>query len=366
MIEGKATSYTNETITDETKLNVREAIRSAIELGRLGRADNRLLSVTYRDIDLNPIVTTPTLPPDNPVVRSTDENDDNGLENWTIGLIAAGGACSCLFALLFLRRSSHSALKEEDDSSSSSSSSASAKPTKEETEALTNNEPFVAPMPIYRPPINEDPPEPEFESKNKEWNVQPTPVAADRTFGAEEQGGEEDEEESESRSESESESGSEVEEESIESGSEESGSEESPPEVEDQFTAMAATGRKNPPKPQSTMTTFSQPDFNAPSFDDNDNAFGGPPSDFGEDNAFGDSAPAPVPGLTPSSGTNSSESEYSSYEEVEEEYEIEYVEEEGNLEDLEEASEDEETSWYDTNNPDQKNAVLPWLAPGDQ
>jgi hypothetical protein len=354
------TSFTEGTISDETKRRVRDAIRSAIDLGRLGRSDNRLLSVTYRDTDLNPIPTGPTAAPagegDTPVVRSTGEDDgDDGLATWVIAVIAVGGAMACLFAFYCLRRSSHSALKE-DDSSSSSSSSASAKPTKEETEALTNNEPFVSPMPLFRPPINEDPPDSEYENKNKEWNVQSTPVPStpvpERSFGDEE---EKDVEASHESSASQS-SQSEIEEESLESESEsESESEESPPQT-DQFAAIAATGRNNnPPKQRSQLSAFSQPDFGAPSFDDEEDSFGIPNNSFGDgDNAFGASAPPPA--LAP---LQDSESEYSSYTEVEEEYEIEYVEDEGNLEDL--VEEDEEESWYDIE--DKKNATLPWLAP---
>lgn len=381
VIEGKVTTYTAGRISEETKRDVRAAIRNAVETGRLARADNRLLAVNYRDIDRNPIPTDPTAAPvgEPPLVRSTGGDDDGGLQNWAIALIAGGGAIACLFAFLCLRRSSHSAL-EDDDSSSSSSSSASAKPTKEETEALTNNEPFVAPMPLFRPPINEDPPESEYESKNKEWNVQSTP-GVDRTFGDEEHKEADDEEESSEEESSKSESGSEVEEESRRSES--AASEESLSQSqEDQFAAMAANA-----KPQSTNTAFSQPDFDGPesSYDDRKDSFGRPASDsfgkpasnsfgkpasdsFGKpasDNMFGAESSAPSPGLARSQGTNSSESEYSSYEEVEEEYEIEYVEDEGNLESLEEASdedEDELESWYDDPGEGKvtRTSALPW------
>jgi hypothetical protein len=405
VILGRVTSYTEKKIDEATTQKVQDALQAAIESGGLEDADNRLLGISWRDINEFPI-TDDSIPdddngggnngggnggdsngdtnnddgntPDNDLDLNREEDNRDGLETWSIVLIGMGGAISCCMAYFCLRRPTHNMMFDDDDGKSSSGASGSSS-VGSDAETSKKDGGFVPPMPIYHPPINPDaqdvkekPKDPyNFGSTPKDqYNLGLTPAAATQGFQDEPKVGVGSPAPSVS---------SVIEEESDRESSDsnlssnEGGPQDASPiptqmggdqsdghitlDLEDELredpSAISIVGDFDPPKPRS----------------------------FGEDNKGDDKkgrweenfvATAPQ--------AESTEEEFSSEyseEEVEEEYEIEYVEEEGGLPGVEEESEEssdesgetgswedevEEEVFQDFQEAPGMSPILPWLA----
>jgi hypothetical protein len=368
VIRGSVTTYSEQKTDEATLAKVRAAIQNAIETGDLDNADNRLLGITWRDLKEAPIPGEGG-PTDSPGTGGNPDDDpnidrasdgENGLETWSIALIAVGGAVTFFMAYLCLRRPSHSALYDDDDNDSSKSSSSS---DSDEDEKEDKSEPFVPPMPIYRPP----PPfqeEKEDHSRlppveeQQEYNFQSTPavVASRSASQSGHTSGSEIEEASESNNQSDV---SESTESNLSSGDGDAQDTALPSAAGDQshVTLDLEDALREDPSMLSNMDfTQSTSQFE---------------QDFGKENAFGKAAAANA--ANPGETSESFSSEYSSYEEdLDEEYEIEYVEDEDGLESVAEEEEEEEEEvedqfWDEHEEVAQGEAgqtpILPWLGP---
>ena len=356
VVQGKTTAYAEGKISETTRQSLANAVRVAIENGNLATSDNRLLEVTYRDLNRFPI-------PDNgdpgdggqgggggsgnggsggggrdPNDIDDIDTDDGGLESWAIALIAVGGAVTMCLAYLCLRRPSHSSLDVDDSSSSSSSSSSGSSSSSSESDERypikSTPEPLVpppAPRPVFTPPAAPTPalsePSPSSPTGGdgmrlvkviKRASAKPSPkVAPAPKVMAKAMPRNVDSRPS--PSESVSASGSSVGTPVEQAGSAEGSFDEqierpSPNKQASAFTLDMGEDLRDAASGLTTDLEFSQPSFT-------NNEFNKPQNEFGGINEFERAPSSHDPGS--SAGTPSS-----SYEEVVEEYEIEYDDEE--------------------------------------
>ena len=355
VIQGKTTAYAEGKISETTRLSLANAVRVAIENGNLETSDNRLLDVTYRDLNRFPI-------PDNGGPGDGGQNggdgpgdgvsggdrdpndidldpDDDGLQSWAIALIAVGGALTMCFAYLCLRRPSHSSLDVDDSSSSSSSSSSGSSSSSSESEERyplrSTPEPPApppAPRPVFTPPAAAPAPAPREPATSsppggdgmrlvkviKRASAKPSPkVAPAPNVMMKVNPGNSDTKSSPSSSDPASGSsvGTPVEQASSEEGSYDGQIDRpSPHKQASAFTLDMGEDLRDAASGLTTDLEFSQPSFT-------NNEFNKPQNEFGGINEFERAPSSHDPGS--SAGTPSS-----SYEEVVEEYEIEYDDEE--------------------------------------
>ena len=367
VVRGRATSYTDGKITEATSIAVSESIQKAFEDGRLSRADNRLLSVTYRDEERFPINegSNPTAAPNSsPRARSSGgDDDDDGLETWAIALIAVGGAIACLIGYILLRGRPSQQRGIHNDSSSNSSSSGSSYSSVSRSKDVYRapSDPLIPPTEAYQHPVNEDPP-PENTDPNQAWTF--TPAVASREAFRDETTDDDDEEgDDESRFETES-SGSSVEEESLHGGS--YGESASRPMSQSDMAEEEASADEYEDdnafgaQPQSTSSfnvheeEQDEPGEMAPmGFED----FEGHDDFDQSNNAFSESGRLTHQEIVEESVRSGS----STYVEYEEEYEIEYVSDgDGQAADEEEVQEE---LWEDEVVGEEEDALLSWISP---
>lgn len=323
-----------------TKQRVLNTIQEEIETGNLIAVDNRLLDITWRDINEFPIENTGggdgggggsggqgngnggsdtggsgngdnnggsfngRPPPDDNIDRAVGGNE--GLETWSIALIAVGGAITLCMAYLCLRRPSAEPVYDDDGEDSSNSSSGSSSSSEESTKE-NEKQPFVAPMPIYRSAAKPDEQGEPLRSSPRAEGFADEPKSVGSSIGSP------IEEASESGSSSYSE-----------------GSDGEPEREQSPVTLELEDDQRDEPS-AIDMADFSQPSKKT--------------SEVHESSDF--------------------TSEYSSYEEeVDEEYEIEYVEEEDGLVGVDEESEgQEETFWDEDGSSDgTPEKIMPWHA----
>ena len=344
VIRGKTTAYAEGKISDATRQSLADAVRLAIQNGNLATADNRLLEVTYRDLNRFPI-TNPggdgqggsgdgnggTGGKDPNGINGDLDSEEDGLENWAIALIAVGGAVTMCLAYLCLRRPSHSSLDVDDSSSSSSSSSSGSSSSSSDSESQPLKaapEPPISPAPAPAPPppkkakpVPEDSPPPADDSGMRLVKVikrasakpspkvapSPTPKPASDFSRSIPSAAKKEPSEASS-------TGTPVEHASSEEGSyAEPMSRPSPHKQQSAFTLDMGEDLRDNASGLTTDLEFSQANFIT-------NEFKAPPSPFGGQTNEFDKPPS---SHDPSSGTPSS-----SYEEIVEEYEIDYESEE--------------------------------------
>ena len=114
VIRGQVTSYTGTKMDEAMRQSIFDAIRDSVETGALAEVDDRLVNVSWRDLNEAPF------PEENGGDDDGSGGDDNGntdaddglrstdddllLPTWAIAVIAGGGSISLLMAYLCLRR----------------------------------------------------------------------------------------------------------------------------------------------------------------------------------------------------------------------------------------------------------------------
>jgi hypothetical protein len=373
------TSYIDGTISPELRERARAAIEAAFDNGNLQAADNGLLDVSFRDLDLFPIDDAPTgsptfgsptdvsptlAPNDGPTTRNRPSDEDSPLEAWGIALIAVGGAVTFLFAFLCLRRPSHSTLPEEDDDNEDGKSKSSGDGSKPEAAVSTKvkSDPFVPPQPRSNRPINEGSEndnksgEDKFVDEPNQFGDEPKFEAASNKFGGEESttDGEEsnrfgDESNRFGDNDSSSDSASEIE-------------EKSSTVEEEKSEGVSTVSEESPQTLPSALQPLGGGTFVADSSQREEDAFGS----FDPNNPAADPVSTHSPFFADVNKESSSYTEESATEEdYEAEYDIEYVEDEEGLEGADEGSQESEVFW-DTREAKEKkpDPILPWISSG--
>ena len=406
VVRGAVTAYTEQPIADSTISSVATAVQAAVESEGLDLADNRILGVSWRDLETDPIpgdgnpTNTPTQAPagnaptpDQPTNGSPQGaldggGDDPVLETWMIILIAVGGTLLLCAAYLCIRNRDAAPAYDDDvdDSPSESSddvfddedvakkertslvaSSAAATPAARSSGFPPRPTPVIQeeednePAPSLRPPSQTVASTSPFgERKPSVTSQQSAPGAAQI--------------QSDASSEAASEFDDPLDEEEVSAIDEESFGDEPITEEDLRSTGNGSSGEGSAifaPKaaPTAADNPLVSPFGTSPGPGDNNS------QGRWDEEEFAQSAPPPM--------DSTSEEEFSSeYEEeaVDEEYEVEYVEEEDDTATFEDVEGDEEESysdeWEEEEESDEEEEIvrdepggtpiLPWLAQDDE